>query len=121
MFVLRNDDGYVESYAIVGNLVGGIEVSDPEDIEHFEEHYESYGFSEGKIHFDDVWEKELNKAKKTENIRKRRETECFPVINRGLLWYETLSVKQKIELTRWYQAWLDATNTGVVPEKLTWL
>ena len=65
MFVLLNDDGYVESYAIVGNLVGGIEVSDPEDIEHFEEHYESYGFSEGKIHFDDVWEKELNKAKKT--------------------------------------------------------
>lgn len=64
MFVLLNDDGYVESYAIVGNLVGGIEVSDPEDIEHFEEHYESYGFSEGKIHFDDVWEKELNKAKR---------------------------------------------------------
>ena len=32
MFVLLNDDGYVESYAIVGNLVGGIEVSDPEDI-----------------------------------------------------------------------------------------
>ena len=121
MFVLLNDDGYVESYAIVGNLVGGIEVSDPEDIEHFEEHYESYGFSEGKIHFYDGWEKELNKARETENIRKRRETECFPVINRGLLWYETLSVKQKIELTRWYQAWLDATNTGVVPEKLTWL
>ena len=46
---------------------------------------------------------------------------CFPVINRGLLWYETLTVKQKLELTKWYQAWLDATNTGVMPKKLAWL
>ena len=121
MFVLLNDDGYVESYAIVGNLVGGIEVSDPEDIEHFEEHYESYGFSEGKIHFDDVWEKELNKARETENIRKRRETECFPVINRGQLWYDTLSTAQLAELKTWYQSWLDGTNTLAIPEKPAWL
>ena len=74
-----------------------------------------------KVTFNDVWETMLEKAKKVSEIRLLREQECFPVINRGLLWYETLTVKQKLELTKWYQAWLDATNTGVMPEKLAWL
>lgn len=121
MIVLLNENGYVESYALIGNLVGGIEVPDPEDIDHFEDHYEAYGFSDGKVSFNDVWQTMLEKARKVDEIRSRRETECFPVINRGLLWYEKLTVTQKIELTKWYQAWLDATNTGVVPEKLAWL
>ena len=121
MYILLNENGYVESYALVGNLVGGIEVPDPENIEHFESHYEAYGFAEGKVTFNDVWETMLEKAKKVSEIRLLREQECFPVINRGLLWYETLTVKQKLELTKWYQAWLDATKTGVMPKKLAWL
>jgi hypothetical protein len=55
------------------------------------------------------------------NIRKRRELECFPYVNRGRLWYALLSDKQLIELTNWYHAWLDATETLVVPAKLEWL
>nr|DAJ09945.1 MAG TPA: Protein of unknown function (DUF2977) [Caudoviricetes sp.] len=121
MYILLNENGYVESYALVGNLVGGIEVPDPENIEHFESHYEAYGITEGKVTFNDVWETMLEKTKKVSEIRLLREQECFPVINRGLLWYETLTVKQKLELTKWYQAWLDATNTGVMPKKLAWL
>lgn len=121
MIVLLNENGYVESYALVGSLVDGIEVPDPEDIEHFEAHYAAYGFADGKVSFNDVWQTILDKAKAVDEIRNRRETECFPIVNRGQLWYDKLSKKKKEELEQWYQAWLDATNTGVVPEKLAWL
>lgn len=55
------------------------------------------------------------------NIRKRRALECFPYINRGRLWYALLSDKQLIELSNWYHAWLNATETLIVPAKLPWL
>ena len=56
-----------------------------------------------------------------ELIRERRKTECFSVINRGFLWYNRLTEKQLDELDRWYQTWLDATKTGVVPEAPEWI
>ena len=54
MIVLLNENGYVESYALVGSLVDGIEVPDPEDIEHFETHLTAYGFADGRVTFNDV-------------------------------------------------------------------
>lgn len=54
-------------------------------------------------------------------IRNRRERECFPIINRGALWYDKLTEGQKTELSAWYQAWLDAPATSIVPDKLTWV
>ena len=56
-----------------------------------------------------------------ELIRHRREKECFPIINRGRLWYDLLSQKQEDELFNWYLMWLDAPATKVVPEPLTWV
>lgn len=56
-----------------------------------------------------------------DNIRKRRREECFPYINRGRLWYNKLSDYQLLELSRWYQAWLDATKTKKIPSKPEWL
>ena len=47
--------------------------------------------------------------------------ECFSVINRGQLWYERLTEEQKTELNAWYQAWLNATEAGAMPEKPGWL
>lgn len=55
------------------------------------------------------------------NIRMQREVECFPFINRGFLWYETLTEERKNELKTWYQAWLDAPATRVIPTKPSWL
>lgn len=57
----------------------------------------------------------------TNVIRTRRIRECFPIINRGQLWYNTLSEAQVLELQTWYQAWLDATDTLVIPEKPSWI
>lgn len=48
-------------------------------------------------------------------LRKRREYECFPIVNRGILWYDRLTKEQINALDEWYQAWLDVTETGVVP------
>lgn len=54
-------------------------------------------------------------------IRTRRERECFPIINRGALWYGKLTEGQKTELEEWYQAWLDAPATGAAPDVPEWL
>lgn len=59
--------------------------------------------------------------KNNEDFRMRRAMECFPIINRGQLWYESLSNSQRDELKNWYQSWLDVTETQVVPQKPAWI
>lgn len=54
-------------------------------------------------------------------LRHRRTTECFSVVNRGAVWYERLTDKQRQELETWYQAWLDVTDTKVIPTNPIWL
>ena len=58
---------------------------------------------------------------KFDELRRRREFECFPIINRGQLWYDTLTEEQKAELKEWYIAWLDVTDTLIIPNKPNWL
>lgn len=54
-------------------------------------------------------------------LRKQRNEKCFTVINRGKLWYDRLTLQQYQELKTWYQAWLDVTETLVVPNEPYWL
>ena len=54
-------------------------------------------------------------------LRALREKKCFPVVNRGSLWYETLTSEQVTELREWYAAWLDVTKTLKIPKKPKWL
>lgn len=56
-----------------------------------------------------------------EELRQRREQECFSIINRGSLWYATLTDEQVEELNKWYQNWLDCTETLEMPKKPEWL
>ena len=58
---------------------------------------------------------------KRADIRRRRVLECFSVINRGKLWYDRLTVAEEIELTDWYNAWLDAPETLTVPVRPAWI
>jgi hypothetical protein len=58
---------------------------------------------------------------KLEELRARREQECFSIINRGKLWYDTLTPEQLIELDAWYNDWLNVTITLEAPEKPEWL
>ena len=61
------------------------------------------------------------KQAKLQELRGKRASECFPIINRGQLWYNTLTEKQLKELNKWYQEWLDVTDTLKEPEKPEWL
>ena len=54
-------------------------------------------------------------------IRKRREKECFPIINRGESWKRRLTSEQRNELEHWYQMWLDAPETLTIPVTPDWV
>ena len=64
-------------------------------------------------------------------IRSIRESECFPIINRGSLWYDKLTDEQKQELSEWYEKWLNTPQIyqssgnvdykSILPEKPQWL
>ncbi|MCL2860937.1 MAG: hypothetical protein FWE22_00780 [Firmicutes bacterium] len=56
-----------------------------------------------------------------EILRSLRQEVCFPVINRGKLWYDSLTNSQHQELKQWYQAWLDVTETLKEPNLPEWL
>ena len=50
-----------------------------------------------------------------------REHVCFPIINRGPLWYQHLTMSQQTDLNVWYEAWLDAPETHQFPVTPYWL
>lgn len=52
-----------------------------------------------------------------DRLRIRRQRECFDIINRGIIWYNTLTTEQLLELERWYDDWLKCTLTLKVPKK----
>jgi hypothetical protein len=57
-----------------------------------------------------------NIIKKKNNLRLRRQMICFTIINRGKLWYDTLTDAQKKELKIWYKEWLNVTDTMEEPD-----
>ena len=121
MQIRKNEKGFITDYALVGNLVDGIEIPDPADIEHFEAHFAAYKMHEGALQFDNAQDEENRETIIKDDLRTRREKECFAFVNRGQLWYALLNVKQLAELTAWYKAWLNVTETKVVPERPAWL
>ena len=60
-------------------------------------------------------------ARAADVLRARRAAECFPVVNRGALWYDKLTAEQLAELSAWYESWLDAPATGEAPDEPAWL
>lgn len=121
MDVLFDDNGYVVSYALVGNLVGAETFEEPEDVQAFVRDFKAYRKNGNILILDAEKCSELEQEKVREQLRYRRLKECFPTVNRGFLWFETLSEGQTEELRQWYRAWLDVTETLVVPEKPDWL
>lgn len=122
MRVILNEQGYVESYALIGSFgVPSIEVAEPEDIIDFENNYGSYYLFNGILAKSADRQIELEDEKLLHDLRLQREKACFPYINRGYLWYGKLTEEQKEELGAWYQAWLDVTDTKVIPTTPEWL
>ena len=123
MQVILNEQGYVQAYALVGEFgTPSVTVNEPENLDDFENNYRSYYLSKDNVLVkSDEKQKEIETQRELVALRTRRDKECYPIINRGDLWYNRLSVEQKEELNTWYQAWLDVTETRVVPEKPEWL
>jgi len=63
----------------------------------------------------------IPEAEIIENLRDIRAEVCFPVINRGQPWHDTLSSYQKKELAKWYNDWLNVTKTKKEPPPPRWL
>lgn len=61
------------------------------------------------------------RVKEIQNLRVIREIECFSIVNRGKLWYNKLTDFQLEELDKWYQDWLNVTDTLIKPKKPEWL
>lgn len=55
-------------------------------------------------------------------LKSRREKECFRIVdNRSPMWWNKLTDEQKVELNNWYEAWLNVTETHIIPVKPEWL
>lgn len=120
MKVTLDENGYVREWALVGDN-GGIDVPEPEDLEMFMECASGYKVVNGILMKDVEKDKIVRTELQKNHLRDRRKIECFPFINRGQLWYASLSVAQLAELTAWYTAWLKVTDTMEIPERPTWL
>lgn len=102
---------------------------DDKCLEMDKENYHIVNGYNGALFFQEYTETEEYKRKaeafqkqaETADLRFRRTTECFSVVNRGTPWYDRLTEVQKNELNDWYQGWLDVTETKVVPNKPEWI
>lgn len=121
MQVLLDEQGFIKSFATIGELVDGIEIPEPEDAAHFSECFTAYKVQNGTAIFDKERQTSQEQEQKKASLRLQRETDCFSVINRGQLWYEGITLPQLLELRSWYKAWLNVTETLVVPKKPAWL
>lgn len=118
MYILKNQNG---------EIIATCGVKPNEDWEEVSEEY-GIGF-DGKIYsktemltsgYTDMETARLAERQK-DDIRVQRSEECFPIINRGALWYDKLADEQKEELSSWYEEWLNAPETGIIPSKPTWI
>lgn len=85
------------------------------DVEHKPAKPETYEYEDIQVY------KQYTEEEFKNNLRVKREIECFKIINRGQLWYDTLTDEQKTELGEWYNDWLNVTDTLEVPVKPKWL
>lgn len=120
MKVKLDNDGYIEQYVLVGeNPECDVEITEPENFDVW--HFHAYRVIDGICTLDKDKISTLDLEAKKNEIRQRREKECYAVINRGQLWYEDISLPHLVELRQWYKAWRDAPATLVIPERPEWL
>ena len=81
--------------------------------------YFAWRVADGKLSHERY--EETPEAEILQALRDKREEICFPIINRGVLWYENLSAEQKQELKKWYEQWLSVTTIKQEPANPSWL
>lgn len=124
MKVYLDNEGYVylhaEDYEDIPE--GYKQVPDDSlDIEHFFAHRNCYKWEKNTLVYHSEREAVVRNKILKDEIRMKREFECFPIINRGELWYKSLTESQLADLSKWYKSWLDAPETEMIPVKPNWI
>ncbi|MBR0160558.1 MAG: hypothetical protein IJQ02_04650 [Oscillospiraceae bacterium] len=120
MKVTFDENGYVNGWCMVGDN-GGEEYDPPEEFDAFLDNCFCFKLVDGKLVHDQKKEEADMQEQEQADLRLLREKECFSVVNRGWIWYSTLTLAQWRELRSWYIAWLKVTETGVIPERPSWV
>ena len=120
MKVTFDEDGYVNGWCMVGDN-GGEEYDPPEDFDAFLENCFCFKDANGVLVRDTDKEDSDRLEEQKTSLRTQRERECFSVVNRGWIWYSTLTLSQWRELRSWYLAWLDVTETMTAPDRPAWI
>lgn len=85
----------------------------------------AYIFDESKneLVFSEDLYKEIQNEIEIVELRNKREEECFSIINRGEAWYSIYvnTEERKKEFEKWYQDWLNVTETKIIPDKPDWI
>lgn len=83
----------------------------------------AYVFNNGKLSYSQDLYDRVTDVSKIIDLRNRREEECFSIVNRGEAWYSlnVNSEERKQEFNKWYQEWLNVTQTRVIPKRPSWI
>lgn len=120
MKVQLDNDGYIKNFVICGeNPDCTVEAELHAGLTF--ENCSAYRYVNGELVLDAVRYAQMQDVRDKNSLRILREKECFAVVNRGELWYETLTDTQRAELQAWYRAWLDVTDTMQIPDKPGWV
>lgn len=117
-------DGYITGYSTFGGGLSGCIEAPDDALEGCDEEALSLGcyrWEDSKAVLDEDKLVAVKAERQADEIRARRADECFSLIDRSPLWYDRLTPEQTAALNSWYQSWLDAPATGLVPDPLEWL
>lgn len=108
-------EGYIETGMTMAQFIANYAHSNVTDGRH--------KYFNGQIFYDGGTERSRAAYEETlkRELREERARICFPVVNRGNVWYKTLTEEQKTELESWYNAWLRVTETLVEPDTPMWI
>ena len=121
MFITLDKSKHIDSWSYGKNNDIMIEIDNSLMPKDWNENALYYKYEDGKLIFDENYKEQLDESVLISRLRKDRELKCFPIINRGYLWYKRLSNQQMKELDKWYAAWLDAPQTLIEPQTPQWL
>lgn len=121
MYITVDKNNFVDSWAWAKNSPNMIEINNALIPKDWNQNAFQYKYCDGKLQYDYEGKAARDLEEKILRLRKDRALKCFSIINRGYLWYKTLSNKQMKELENWYAAWLDAPQTLIEPKKPEWL
>lgn len=122
MKIQIDEKGYVQNFVLVGEgSACNINVAEPDNFSSNLQYYRAWKYDGENLIFDENRALEIEDTSKKDGIRENRMRKCFPIVNRGQFWYDTLTEDQKTEIREWYQKWLDAPETGVEPEDLDFI